>query len=316
MKKLLLLLLILITAVPTTSVVMQLTDETEVKYEHSLSSSEVELGDIVTYTVKVSDKWLNILKEPVTLPEIDSVMSASKVRIECKNLSFTKHDYKISFDLLAYDIPEVNDFTLKLNFQNYLADDKTLRITLPLFKVKADVQNEGKVESSDVIDKLPKVYTETSSNSALLITIITVLVILTIVAVVIILLKKRKVKEMIIPPWDTANAKLNQVSKLLPMNETKFFVTVSDIIRVYIEAIYQLPATESTTKEFLIKLQNSGNLNDDVKQILSNFLKEADMVKFARQPATEEHIRETLNSIKELVSATSQEIINRETTNA
>ena len=104
---------------------------------------------------------LILLKEPVTLPEIDNVMSASDVIVECKNLSFTKHDYEISFNLLAYDIPEKNDFTLKMNFQNYLADNKTLRITLPLFKVNADIQNEGKVESSDVVDKLPKIYTET-----------------------------------------------------------------------------------------------------------------------------------------------------------
>ena len=128
--------------------------------------------------------------------------------------------------------------------------------------------------------------------------------------------KNEKSKRVIIPPWDTANTKLDEVSELLPMNETKFFVMVSDIIRIYIEAIYELPATESTTKEFLIKLQNSANLNDEVKQILSNFLKEADMVKFAKQPATEEHVRKTLNSIKELVSVTSEEIINREATNA
>jgi hypothetical protein len=128
-------------------------------------------------------------------------------------------------------------------------------------------------------------------------------------------LKIRKAKVVIIPPWDTANAGLNEVSELLPMNESKFFVMVSDIIRAYIEAIYQLPATESTTKEFLIKLQNSERLGDEVKKILSNFLKEADMVKFARQPATEEHVHDTLNSIKELVSVTSQEIINREAAN-
>ena len=315
MKKLIILLLILMAAVPTTSVIMQLTDKAEAKYDYSLSSSEVELGDIVTYKVKVSDQWLNILKEPVILPEIDHIMSASDIKVKCRNFSFTKHDYEISFDLLAYAIPEASDFTLKLNFQNYLADHKTLRITLPLFKVKADLQNEGKVEASDLIDNLSTTYSEKTSSSFIGVTVAAVLITCLFLTALIVWLKIRKAKVVIIPPWDTANAGLNEVSELLPMNESKFFVMVSDIIRAYIEAIYQLPATESTTKEFLIKLQNSERLGDEVKKILSNFLKEADMVKFARQPATEEHVHDTLNSIKELVSVTSQEIINREAAN-
>ncbi len=316
MKKLIVLILILIAAVPTTSVIMQLTDDSEAKYEHSLSASKVELGEIVKYTVKVSDNWLNSVKEPITVPEIEHVMVASNVQVECKNVGFTKHDYEISFDLLAYDLPEAKEFTLKLNFLNYLADDKTLRITLPLFEVTADLQNEGKVESSEVIDKLSTTYSEAESNSILWIVLIASSITVTCVVVGYILLKRRKVREIIIPPWDIANSKLDDVANRLPMNEMKFFVLVSDIIRAYIEEIYQLPATESTTKEFLIKLQNSNSLNEEVKKILSNFLKEADMVKFAKQPATEEHIRETLNSIKDLVSVTSAEIINREATNA
>ncbi|MHC5114940.1 MAG: hypothetical protein ACYTGP_11000 [Planctomycetota bacterium] len=69
----------------------------------------------------------------------------------------------------------------------------------------------------------------------------------------------------------------------------EFYVRLSGIVREYIERRFGLMAPERTTDEFLAEARRSSALTDEHKTLLREFLRAADMVKFARHvPAASE----------------------------
>jgi hypothetical protein len=60
-----------------------------------------------------------------------------------------------------------------------------------------------------------------------------------------------------------------------------FFVALSSIVRRYVEARFQLRSPELTTEEFLDVLADSPELGREHQQLLQEFLRRADLVKFA-----------------------------------
>ena len=68
-----------------------------------------------------------------------------------------------------------------------------------------------------------------------------------------------------------------------------FFVELTDIVRRYLEDRFELHAPELTTEEFLEVAAASGDLTDEHRRFLRDFLRTADMVKFAGAiPAADE----------------------------
>lgn len=70
-----------------------------------------------------------------------------------------------------------------------------------------------------------------------------------------------------------------------------FFVEISAVIRRYLEDRFELRAPELTTEEFLAVAGNSGALSHDHQSLLRDFLRQADLVKFAGVEASEKDIR-------------------------
>ncbi len=61
-----------------------------------------------------------------------------------------------------------------------------------------------------------------------------------------------------------------------------FYTKLSDIVRRYLEDRFALHAPERTTEEFLGEGSRNGALSVAHRQLLGEFLQEADLVKFAR----------------------------------
>lgn len=71
-------------------------------------------------------------------------------------------------------------------------------------------------------------------------------------------------------------------SPLLERGEIKeFHIRVSDILRLYVEERFHVPALELTTKDILRGMVNAG-IGEDLRQGFSDFLVPCDMVKFAK----------------------------------
>jgi len=107
---------------------------------------------------------------------------------------------------------------------------------------------------------------------------------------------KRKTRDFVIPeappepPFDVAIRRLNALKvEYLPQKGKykQYYVTLSEIIRYYIEGRFEVKAVESTTYELKRIFKHPDLTRDQIKEIL-DFLGRADLVKFAKQvPALE-----------------------------
>lgn len=84
-----------------------------------------------------------------------------------------------------------------------------------------------------------------------------------------------------------------------------FFVTLTDIVRRYVEQRFGLHAPELTTEEFLDSLTRSPDLGPEHQRFLRDFLSSADRVKFARHIPSAESAVALLEAATGFVSETS-----------
>jgi hypothetical protein len=106
-----------------------------------------------------------------------------------------------------------------------------------------------------------------------------------------------------IPPHVRAKQKLQEALALI--SEPKPFCTlVSDTLRFYLEERFTFRAPERTTEEFLYELQSTDRLLPDQKESLGEFLKQCDLVKFARYEPREMELRDLHKSAVRLVEET------------
>jgi hypothetical protein len=104
--------------------------------------------------------------------------------------------------------------------------------------------------------------------------------------------RKKTIPAVIRPAWDTAFARLNDLSgKQYPQKGMfkSFYSELSAIVRHYLEDRFQINAPEMTTEEFLNYVKSTASLTDEQKKALKDFLNGSDMVKFAKhEPSVSE----------------------------
>jgi hypothetical protein len=87
------------------------------------------------------------------------------------------------------------------------------------------------------------------------------------------------------PAWEVALEGLNGLERRRLLSEGRFkeyYSLLSDIVRTYIEARFEIRAPEMTTEEFLNFIYWSEKLRDRQKKFLGDLLQYSDMVKFAK----------------------------------
>ena len=102
------------------------------------------------------------------------------------------------------------------------------------------------------------------------------------------------------PPPTPQEIAMRELESLRPevtaMEPYAFSVAVSDVLRRFVSAQYQLAATQQTSPEFLATISNSPRFSPDDRQLLARFLERSDLIKFARVDASSEDSRELLAS--------------------
>jgi hypothetical protein len=106
-----------------------------------------------------------------------------------------------------------------------------------------------------------------------------------------------------IPPHVRAKQKLQEALALIAQPKP-FCTTVSDTVRFYLEERFTFRAPERTTEEFLHELKATDRLLPDQKESLGDFLKQCDLVKFARYEPRELELRDLHKSAVRLVEET------------
>ncbi|MCH7599394.1 MAG: hypothetical protein IH973_06525 [Myxococcales bacterium] len=78
----------------------------------------------------------------------------------------------------------------------------------------------------------------------------------------------------------------------------EFYIKLSGIVRRYLENRFNLRSPELTTEEFLVLASRSPDLSSALRSLLSDFLKRADLVKFAGLMPTQEEIDESIRAAR------------------
>ena len=123
------------------------------------------------------------------------------------------------------------------------------------------------------------------------------------------LLKKRK---QLPPPLSLRRRTLNALDSLRTevharrMSAKEGIAGVSDLLRLYLEERYALPASGKTTPEFLSEMEFTAAIPGQAGSFLKNFLNAADMIKFAQAPCDAPAVTTAINSAVELVENTSE----------
>ena len=92
-------------------------------------------------------------------------------------------------------------------------------------------------------------------------------------------------------------------------NFEPFYVELSRIVRVYIEGRFDLRAPEQTTEEFIRATAESSQLDQGHRDMVTEFLAQSDMVKFARYRATTEMMVSALEAAERFVLETCDDMV-------
>jgi hypothetical protein len=89
-------------------------------------------------------------------------------------------------------------------------------------------------------------------------------------------------------------------------NVEPFYVELSQIVRAYIEARFNLRAPELTTEEFIREASASHHLSLDHQQLIAAFLEQCDLVKFAKHRPAQSDMRAACAAAERLIHETIQ----------
>jgi len=83
----------------------------------------------------------------------------------------------------------------------------------------------------------------------------------------------------------------------------EFYVSITNVVRTFVEDIYDIKAPEQTTEEFLQAMTSSHLFDKDSQHRLKDFLYYADLVKFARHRPTIEDCAQAMNAARDFISS-------------
>jgi len=94
---------------------------------------------------------------------------------------------------------------------------------------------------------------------------------------------------------------------LLEQDECKpFYTELSLILRTYLEGRFSLNAPDETTEEIVEELSRSPELNGAQRNILQEFMRQADIVKFAKGHPDRPTMESAFNTTRQFVEETKQ----------
>ena len=105
-----------------------------------------------------------------------------------------------------------------------------------------------------------------------------------------------------VDPQQVALAELAGIRRSRLADSARFeehYVRITSVVRRYVEAAFRVRAPEMTTEEFLAAARSDRRLSDAQRSALYDFLREADLVKFAR------HVPSTTDADRALDAAVS-----------
>ena len=289
-----------------------------IKVSTSVDKAEAYIGDLITYLVSIEyDSTYELVPPPLGAnlgafdvkdyePDIVTQLEGGRVRSETlfKLTTFTTGDYIIPPMPLLFILPDssrklVLADGLPIKILSMLADSTD---SLDIRPLKAPYEFEKKVSGWYYI-----------AGAGLLLLLLGLLLWLY-------LRKKRtQLQEVDLrDPWEIAFERLALLkTKELPLHESHklYYIELTEIVRDYLGRIYEVDTLEMTTDEFALAFRE-GTLPEDLYVDTLEFLKHADLVKFARFEPERERTEDDFKFVHNLVEVIRVDYLRRKETEA
>jgi Domain of unknown function (DUF4381) len=120
--------------------------------------------------------------------------------------------------------------------------------------------------------------------------------------------RRRSARDPVLEPFELALQQLDEARrKLQPGAGREFAGAVSDVVRRYIELQFRVAVSRRTTEEFLQDLLSASNTTlAQQRPLLSEFLGQSDLIKFAGDSLSLQTLESLLQSARHLVRETAR----------
>ncbi|MBD3402508.1 hypothetical protein GF420_06410 [candidate division GN15 bacterium] len=287
-----------------------------VEVETSVSQAEMFVGDRVTYTVAITyDSTIELVPPPLGAnlgafdvkdyePDQETVLEDGRIRSETVfTLStFTTGEYVIPPLPVVFKMPDgtarlIMAEGLPITVKSLLGEAGEGADTLDIKPLKAQYEFEPEI---------PAYYYW--GGGMLLVSIIAL--------VLWFIFRKRKGDEAPVDTrtaWEIAFEDLARLQeRRLPAEERfkEYYIELTEIARAYLGRMYKVDVLEMTTTEFHEAFRDI-RLPGELYQRITDFLKHADLVKFARYTPDSARTEEDLNLVHAMISEIRDEHLRR-----
>jgi len=274
--------------------------------------ADITLGEPVTATVSLALPW-HVRPGLAMATPGEGTQAVGAVRIQGGRLGWGRRDWRLAVTVQPYRDGETGPGRVEFRLEPPDAAREALVAEIPPFAVRAaevaaDAEPElaGKLSPTwrdhwDALRTLPWHVLGLIVGTALLL-------LLGLGILIRRLIIRRLAGPPPPPPWETALARLRELRTGLmadALAAEAALQRLSDVVRAYLEDRFRLHAPRQTTAEFLRDLERTDSpLAAGDRAFLGDFLKAADLVKFARLPADRQSLDDALGRAEALVRGT------------
>ena len=238
----------------------------------------VEVGKAIPFTLTITaTEGANL-----TIPEIGQKLGEFDIRDVRRSTSRDGEKRKsiISFNASTYESGEIELPPIEIKWKDLKGEEQTLSVGPSLIEVLSLIGAEFDPHVFRDIKGEMKIDFGTSWWWIIAIAAVVLLALLLLT----LRMRQRAILEKVVSPDEWALQELNRLERdgLVQQGELHlFWVRLSGTVREYVERRFHIAAPEQTTKEFLAQASQHPFIGAEHRHLLKDFLRAADMVKFA-----------------------------------
>lgn len=273
-----------------------------------LTPSSAKLGQVVSATILLKCPWHRRPVEAVAqIAKGASLLEAPQISRQSIGWGYTV--WKVNTEFKAYRTGNIPAGKIDVSYNRY--DDKTTDLSkmfiIPPFKCSPLAL--GKKQNIVIAEAIKPVKIISNKKMYIILGIVAFIIIAGII--LFILQRYKKVKAIVLPSWTIALNDLHSLRNNIKSGNVTLnigFISLTDIVRGYLEKRFKLPASKQTTEEFLEGInQKKGPLPKVQRPFLKEFMQASELVKFAKLPPDENTLNQALSKAEALVNETRPE---------
>ena len=270
-----------------------------------LTPDDAKLGQTVSATILLKCPWHRRPLEAVAQPGKGTSLAANP-QISREKIRWGYSVWKVKIEFKPYRTGSIPAGKIDVSYNRY--DNKTTDLSqmfiIPPFKCsplaldkKQDVIIADAITPAKIISR-KKMYI-----------IISIAALVIIAGIIMFIFRHyKKIKAVVLPSWAVALNDLHDLRNSIKSGKIALdtgFISLTDIVRGYLEKRFKLPASKQTTEEFLEGInQKDGPLPEVQRPFLKEFMQASDMVKFAKLPPDENILIQAVSKAETLVNET------------